>query len=147
MFRKMLNSEQPFKSAIPWETISKALNLVGTARCNSNLMEKPMSYTIFNFSTSGRFAPSAWASCLMVGQDAHFAPVLIFAFLGYNEKCYKVQCVMCGKEIEWTIRPYLQISGKNNNQQYICHWSLGWAFWLTLPYLDWWNFCEHPKIL
>ena len=45
---------------------------------------------------------------------------------------------------------YLQIAGENSNQQDICHWSLGWAFCLTLsrggcrmfpkggrPVLDW----------
>ena len=34
-------------------------------------------YIIINFSTSGRFAPSAWASYRIGGSDALFAPVLI----------------------------------------------------------------------
>ena len=40
---------------------------------------------------------------------------------------------MRGKEMEWAIQSYLQIVEENNNQQDMCHWSLGWEFCLTLP--------------
>ena len=86
----MLNSEQPFKSALPWENISKALNLVGTARCNSYLMEK--ANVIYNFQLVyfWAFCPIRMGVLPNGGEDAHFAPLLNFAFLDYNEKRYKV---------------------------------------------------------
>ena len=46
----------------------------------------------------------------------------------------KLWCVMRGKDIKWTIRPCLQIAEENNNQPDVFHWTLGWAFCLTLPY-------------
>ena len=42
----------------------------------------------------------------------------------------KFWCVTHGKEIEWTIWPYLQIVEENNTQQDVCHWR----FCLILHY-------------